>query len=72
MPEQNPVKIRMVNKAYCNTAEDLSRPSVFLINLFCLKKISQLFYCSICSYILTWATSRLKHYATKSPKTKAT
>lgn len=39
---------------------------------FLPQKKSQLFYCSICSYILNWATSILKHYATKSPKTKDT
>lgn len=35
---KNPVKFEMVNKAYYNTAEDLSRSSVSLNNLFCFEK----------------------------------
>lgn len=60
----------MVNKAYCNIAEALSRSSVSLINLFCFEKMSQLCYCSICSYILTWTTSRLKHLLPKVERPK--
>lgn len=67
---KNPVKIVMVNKAYYNIAENLSRPSVSLINLFCFEKMSQLCYCSICSYILSWATSRLKHLLPKVQRPK--